>query len=128
MTSLDRPEAQPPDGVTSSAPLFDPEAAMRIMGGDWDLFWTIADLFIDGWTDVEVRFRVALRDRDAEEIRQAAHYLKGGSSNVGATRVRELSARLETRAAQGMIADADEWVAAIRTAMQGYIDALSVRR
>ncbi len=115
-------------GSSSPAPNFDVEGAMTILGGDWDLFWTIVDLFLDGWRGVEGRFAQALRDRDTEEIRQAAHFLKGGSANVGAARVRALSAALEKEAADGRIADADERVAAIRSAMAAYEEEIDRRR
>ncbi len=114
--------------VGDGSPDFDVDAAMTILGGDWDLFWTIVDLFFDGWSGVDARFDQAIRDRDPEELRQAAHYLKGSSANVGAARVRALSADLEKRAAEGRIADADERVAEIRRAMTAYTDELARRR
>ncbi len=55
--------------------------------------------------------RAAIGSGDAEALRQAAHALKGSSSNLGATRMAELSADLEALARSGELMPAEEAVA-----------------
>lgn len=105
---------------------FDQERALTQLAGDWSLFWTIANLFMEGWPDVERRFDEAVATADVEALKQTAHFLKGGASNVGAETARALAASLEEQANDGeAVPDAAEQVAKIKAAMEAYIDALS---
>ena len=57
--------------------------------------------------------REALDAGDRERLRRAAHKLKGGSDNIGATRLRELAAQLEAGAAQISSAELGRWIHAV---------------
>ena len=110
-------QSHPP---TSDLPVFDEAAALDILGGDWDLFWTISRLFIDGWADAEARLEIAVSTGDLDALERTAHFLKGGSGNVGAARIRYLSAALEKRASEGGVSDARARVEELRQAMADY--------
>ena len=111
-----------------TALVLDTDAALATLGDDWDLFWTVTDLFADGWPEVQARFEAALRDQDADALRQAAHFLKGGSGNVGAALVRELCADLEQRAGGGLIDDAPDRYESICAAMGAYLREVAALR
>ena len=106
---------------SSGPPVLDLEGAMELLGGEWDLFWTIADLFRDGWPDVQARFESAFTSSDPEELRQVAHFLKGSAGNVGAARAHALSADLEQRAKRGEMDGSREQYEAIHAAVEGYL-------
>jgi len=128
--SVAAPLAPPaPTEAPTPGPLdFDEEAAMTQLAGDWNLFWTIATLFVEGWPDVEQRLDRALSECDTEALRQAAHFLKGGAANVGAAQIRALAGELEKQAATGVVDDAAGRVHGLRAAMQHYLDAIEAVR
>ncbi len=120
-TSLPDAEIEPVPEV----PAFDQDRALTQLGGDWTLFWTIADLFVEGLIDVEARLDDAVMRSDVEALRQAAHFLKGGASNVGAEASRALASRLEEDASNGLVPDAAQHVAGIKVANQAYREAIA---
>ncbi len=110
---------------TPAVPAFDQDKAMTQLAGDWSLFWTIADLFVEGLPEVEARLEEAAARSNIEGLKQAAHFLKGGASNVGAESTRALAAKLEEQALTGTVDDAVGQVARIKEAARDYIDAIS---
>ena len=71
--------------------------------------------------------RAAFADGDAAGVRRACHALRSGSAQLGATRVVEECAALETRAAAGEIADAGARLAGIDIALADALAALAAR-
>src|SRR5262249_59832927 len=61
--------------------------------------------------DAEVRIEKidqAIRQEDSRALEEAAHGLKSGAANIGATEMARLSEELETRGEIGSIEDAGE--------------------
>jgi len=74
--------------------------------GEADFVTELIGVFQD---DLAIRLnqmRAGLQAADAHQISQAAHALKGGSGELGATGMREICSRLEMSTAHGSIAEA----------------------
>lgn len=104
-----------------SSPLLDQAAVeqLRVMtGGDTDLLQEFLDLFDADSNALLSRVDQALRTSDAEEIRKAAHALKGGSANIGGKRLSEMCLQLETQGRQGNLEGASLLVEQIRRVVE----------
>jgi HPt (histidine-containing phosphotransfer) domain-containing protein len=91
-------------------PLLDPAAleGLREMGGDE----FVADLVATFLADAPPLL-AALRGKDVEEVRRAAHTLKSNGATFGATRFSELCRHLEEEAKGGDLAAAPELISRI---------------
>jgi HPt (histidine-containing phosphotransfer) domain-containing protein len=74
--------------------------------GEPDFVTELIGIFSEDLTNRLVQISVALAAGDANRVRHAAHALKGASGELGAQRMREICARLESSAAEGSIAAA----------------------
>ena len=83
------PEAPPADIV------FDERAALAYSGGDRRLLADVVKLFRSDYPSALRRIERALRRRDGEALRMAAHGLKGAVATVGGTAGRQAAADLE---------------------------------
>ena len=81
--------AEPVTGV------FDEQLALAHTGGDRDLLREVISLFREDAQTSLRRIERAIRQRDGEALRAAAHALKGSIATVGSTPGRELAAELE---------------------------------
>jgi two-component system sensor histidine kinase/response regulator len=90
---------------------FDADSAASNIGGNWELYWAIVDLFIEGWPDVEEMFLDGLGSDNPTALEKAAHRLKGSAGNLGATGVYRRAGDLEQRWAGGDIENAAAEVA-----------------
>lgn len=93
----------------NAAPPVDPEtiAELRCLlsadaRGGWERF---VSEFLDGAQSCLRALRQAAASRDLEEVRRAAHALKGSSGNLSAARLAELCRRLEDAARSGDCAE-----------------------
>jgi len=78
--------------------VFDERTALAHTGGDRRLLKQIVKLFrADSPTSLR-RIDRALRDRDSEALRMAAHAIKGAIATVGSTAGRNAAAQLEAQA------------------------------
>jgi two-component system, sensor histidine kinase and response regulator len=71
--------------------------------GEGDFVTELIGIFSEDLTDRLVQISTGLEAGDANRVRQAAHALKGSSGELGAQRMREICARLESSAAEGSI-------------------------
>lgn len=78
--------------------VFDLEAALGRMEGDQDLLEEMIDIFLSDYPNQVNEIRAAIDRKDAEELVNAAHALKGAVGNFGAKRVFELAQSLEKSA------------------------------
>ncbi len=78
--------------------------------GEDGLLAELLHMYVDSASSCIERLRAAIASGDAEELRQAAHRLKGGSLNVGAQRVAGVAAHVEELARAG---ETDGLVAAV---------------
>jgi HPt (histidine-containing phosphotransfer) domain-containing protein len=70
--------------------------------------------------------RTAAQAGDARLLRQSAHSLKGGSSNLGAVHVQKLCAALEEMGRNGALDGVEELIAQVEREYQRAIQALEV--
>jgi signal transduction histidine kinase/CheY-like chemotaxis protein len=100
------PTAGPP-----AAPVIDPSVleTLRQMGGGpgVDVLGDLLGLFRGDSLPLLAAMREAVGRGDASGLRQAAHSLKGAASNLGATALADLCARLEAMGRAGSVAEAE---------------------
>ena len=78
--------------------VFDERAALSYSGGDRRLLKTVVKLFRSEYPSALLRIDRALRRRDSEALRLAAHGLKGAIATVGASAGRQAAAEIEQAA------------------------------
>jgi HPt (histidine-containing phosphotransfer) domain-containing protein len=78
--------------------VFDERTALAHTGGDRRLLKQIVKLFRGDSPASLRRIDRALRDRDGEALRMAAHAIKGAIATVGSAAGRNAAAQLETQA------------------------------
>jgi PAS domain S-box-containing protein len=113
--------AAPADG-----PLLDEAAALTYAGGDRRLLKQVVGLFR---SDAVVRLRAigrAIRAKDAEAVRVAAHTLKGAAGAVGASSSRALASSLEQMGRAGELQGAAPALEELRQVL-GELDAAFFR-
>jgi PAS domain S-box-containing protein len=101
-------DVPPETPLTDAAVVFDEEAALAYAGGDRRLLKQVVDLFR---SDSPLSFRKidrALRSRDSEGLRMAAHSLKGAIATVGSPAGKKAAADLELMARSHQFADAEQ--------------------
>jgi len=94
--------AQPP----RSAAAIDRDAVLRRLGGDEALLADVVRLFLEDCPQRLAAIEAALERGDADDIRSAAHALKGPAGNLSATALFEAARALERAGAEGRIDDA----------------------
>jgi HPt (histidine-containing phosphotransfer) domain-containing protein len=82
-----------------------------------EVLTTLLSLFFDEAVGQISELRGAIGRGDALAVSQMAHKLRGGGSTLGALRVSDIAAELETRAAAGDLTLADELVDRLRNAL-----------
>jgi two-component system sensor histidine kinase/response regulator len=103
-----RPSSKPPPAV------FDQQAALAHTGGDRRLLEEVIALFRSDSPSYLRRMDTAVKRRDGEALRMAAHGLKGALATVGSSRGRELCAELEGMGKARQFADAAAKVVRLR--------------
>ena len=81
------------DGAVDS--VFSEQAALAHTGGDRQLLKEVIAVFLAGCAPSLRRIQTAIRRRDGEALRQAAHAIKGPIATVGSTIGRQMAADLE---------------------------------
>lgn len=120
-----RGAALPSASTTPAAPPVDWQAALALVGGDKELMCRLADVFLES----EVRMRTGVREAygrsDPLALEEAAHKLAGAVSNFVAGSAYETAKRLEAlalegdlAAAQGVIAELEKQMDAVRVHLQ----------
>ena len=79
----------------AQGPPIDREALMKRVGGDEDLFREIVQLFLVDCPTRVAAIHAAVAGGDPEEVRTAAHALKGSASNLSATALTAAARTLE---------------------------------
>ena len=82
--------------VESGDGVVDREAVLERVGGDTDLLRELVDLFTDDSLRLVDRIRRAVMKKDADDLEEAAHGLKGSVLNFGAKSVADIAQGLET--------------------------------
>jgi CheY-like chemotaxis protein len=99
------------EATESSAPslddvVFDERTALKHTGGDRRLLTEMIALFRSDYPSYVRRIERALKRRDGDTLRAAAHGLKGAIATVGSERGRELAATLEQLARSAQFEEA----------------------
>jgi HPt (histidine-containing phosphotransfer) domain-containing protein len=95
------------DSVPSRKMTFDEKTALAYTGDDRQLLKEVIQLFRKDSPATLRRIETALRKRDADALRMAAHALKGAIATVGSTEGREVAAEIETLAKASRLTDAE---------------------
>jgi len=98
---------------------FNRTAALARAGGDLRLLGELATVFLDKEAGLLERVVQAVARRDARELEQAAHTLRGALSLFAAETAIDASARLEAMGRGGELRQAEEALAALRAALTG---------
>jgi CheY-like chemotaxis protein len=91
---------------SSPAVVFDQAAALAHTGGDRRLLGEVVALFRSDAPSYVKRIGTALKQRDAEAVRLAAHGLKGALATIGSERGREVAGEIEQLAAANRLDEA----------------------
>ncbi len=104
------------------APVFDLDAAMRIVGGDGALLKEVIKVFLDDVPKRIANMKDALIAGNTSTAERCAHSIKGASGNVGGERLRQMAYHLETacrdndvKQAATLTAELETELAALRT-------------
>jgi len=98
---------------------------LRNLGGD-DFLAEVIDAFLADAPGLVATLRRALREKDTDELRRAAHTLKSNGSTLGAERFSELCRELEQNAKSGRLESASELVDRIEDEYRALAEALTV--
>jgi CheY-like chemotaxis protein/nitrogen-specific signal transduction histidine kinase/HPt (histidine-containing phosphotransfer) domain-containing protein len=99
-------------------PVFDERAALSYSGGDRRLLENVIKLFQSDYPSALRRIDRALRRRDFEALRMAAHGLKGAIATVGASAGRRAAAEVEQAARSQNFQEADDASARLRNEIE----------
>jgi PAS domain S-box-containing protein len=110
-------------GTTPSGEPFDERATLARVGGDRRLMEEVVRLFRADYPGTLRRIESAVRRRDAEGLRTAAHALKGSVATFGAQAARDAAQRLEQMGGTGDFAHAKDSYAALRAGLARLEDA-----
>jgi CheY-like chemotaxis protein len=105
------------EAVETAAGSFDPSRAAARLGGDASLLRELLDLFLSDLPRMTGEIERAIRTKDAEALRRAAHALKGSVANFAAAGPVDAARRLEVMGASGDLTKVKEAFAELSTAL-----------
>ena len=105
--------------------LFNHAEAVERLGGDEELFASVASLFVAESEGYCGALETALASADAAAVRREAHTVKSMLATFSYEAGRELAQRLEHLAASGSLEGADRLTAAVVNAVRRLVAALS---
>lgn len=115
--TLAEAETDTPDQAAPTESVFDKDAALDRVEGNWELLQEIIGLFFDeipGWLSA---IHQSLVRRDAKALERAAHTLKGAMSNLGAKEAFAAVLRLEMLGHGGDLTNVEEVYAELEKAI-----------
>ncbi|MDM8553233.1 response regulator [Desulfococcaceae bacterium HSG7] len=89
------------NGLPQQMPDLDIDTALKRLGGNRKLLKKLLVNFADDYSDITDTLRKALDKGDIEYIRRTAHTIKGVAGNIGADKLSEVAAELETASVNG---------------------------
>ncbi|MDM8553237.1 response regulator [Desulfococcaceae bacterium HSG7] len=87
--------------IPEQMPGLDIATALKRLGGNRKLLKKLLVNFADDYSDTSETIRQALDKGDIEYIRRTAHTIKGVAGNIGADKLSEVAAKLETASVNG---------------------------
>ena len=107
------------DAPTTSEPLIlDAPQLLANMGGDLEFLRSVAQVFFDNWPDYLTRIEQGIRQRNHEQVGEAAHALKGALGGLQANAAYETALQLERLARAGNLSDAGQWLARLESEVE----------
>ncbi len=100
---------------------FDPEAALRQVGGDEEILRELAQTFLEQEPRLMETMRDSARDGEAPQLRRAAHTLKGSAGVFAASAVVEASQQLESLARHERLSDAVPSIEALEPLVESLV-------
>jgi two-component system, sensor histidine kinase and response regulator len=92
--------------TTSKAEVFDLPGTLRRLGGDTILLSDLVQLYNEDSPSLLERLHAGIEAQRSDEVRHAAHSLRGLAANFGALSLTQLLLRLEENAAAGRLDEA----------------------
>ncbi len=105
--------AEPAASPAAAAPVFRKDELLRRLGGDQEGLDIVLGVFLEDTPKQLGLLTAALARKDVAELRRIAHSLKGATGNLGAPAMQEAALQVETLAASGNLAKAEEKVSKI---------------
>jgi CheY-like chemotaxis protein len=106
----------------SSAPSFNPQAALEATGGNMEYLREVVHVFLEqDYPRHLAALKEGLACADAEKVRSAAHGLKGALGSFGGTAGYEVAQKLQTMAMEGNLRHAPELVPALEAYVEQFI-------
>jgi len=90
-----------PDDLDQALPLFAPDSALELVGGQRDMVARLCDVFLEELQGNLDSIRTGVEGEDAKAQQLHAHSLKGASGVICAVRLRDLCAELEENGRKG---------------------------
>jgi HPt (histidine-containing phosphotransfer) domain-containing protein len=112
-------------GGMAVSDVLDKSAVLAHFGGDAELVRDIAGLFEQSSRDVLAQIHSALARADAEQVRRAAHTMKGSAANFLAKPVSDAAYRLEQLARAGDLTAAPAALSILETQVERLRTALA---
>ena len=103
-------------------PVLEKKTLLDMVGDDDELVQTILQTFIED-TQLKIKGLSSGEPKDAEELREEAHALKGAAGNVGAMRLHHLSLHLEKAARDGQLGGIEPMLAALEQEFEAFMRA-----
>lgn len=93
--------------VTGSIPI-DLASALERTGGEMDFLEELIDMFLGDFKEKYIMLKDAVKQKNAGQVQEIAHSLKGSSANLGLTPLQETFFQLETAGRDNNLIDADK--------------------
>jgi two-component system, sensor histidine kinase and response regulator len=92
--------------TTAKADVFDLAGTLRRLGGDTNLLSDLVQLYSEDSPGLLERLHAGIESHRSDEVRHAAHSLRGLAANFGASILTQSLLRIEEAAAEGRLDEA----------------------
>jgi two-component system, sensor histidine kinase and response regulator len=92
--------------TTAKADVFDLAGTLRRLGGDTNLLSDLVQLYSEDSPRLLARLHAGIESHRSDEVRHAAHSLRGLAANFGASILTQSLLRIEEAAAEGRLDEA----------------------
>src|SRR5689334_15009028 len=109
-----REQTMPAEAIRSEGEVFDLEGTMQRLGGNRTLLADLIQLYVEDSPPLLDRIDMGVKALRCDDVRRAAHSLRGLAANFGAAMLAGPLYRLEEAASQGHLEDASTLALQIR--------------
>lgn len=118
-------ENQPFSGVQESSEVYNREIMLERFDGSHELVEMVLESFTEEAPGTIDLMSHAVENREADDLKNLSHALKGSAANAGAERVRDAARKMEKAAESGEIDLAGEILDTIQEELNRYIEEIS---